>query len=142
MKLIGTNIDMDHLEAWLLLIHGTLEGILALTCILVAPLAPWDEVQPPIVAKFLFGGVFAGAVLALSTLIGPRPFPKSSLLTLSTIHYASFIFCVPGVGYPTEGISEEWDSQVSKAGMVIHGVFGTLFAFVCMRSAKPKAKGA
>lgn len=140
------------------------------------PLPLIDEVQPPIVAKFLFGGVFAGAVLALSTvsnmclcacfiiiarvycqmplihimqlphhqtkLIGPRPFPKSSLLTLSTIHYASFIFCVPGVGYPTEGISEEWDSQVSKAGMVIHGVFGTLFALVYMRSAKPKAKGA
>lgn len=140
MKLIGTNIDMD-LPGWLLLIHGILEGTLALTSIILGPPTPWNEVQPPVVVNFLFGGVFAGAVLALSTLFGQRPFPKSSLLTLSIIHYASFVFCVPGIGYPTEGISDDWDSQVSKAGMVIHGVLGTAFAYVYMRKESTKLKG-
>ena len=66
MRLIGTNIDMD-LPGWLLLIHGILEGTLALTSIILGPPTPWNEVQPPVVVNFLFGGVFAGAVLALST---------------------------------------------------------------------------
>ena len=121
-------------ESALLLLHGAFEGIASLVN-MISPTTPWDQIQPPVAAKFLFGGVFSGAVLAISTLFGPRPIPRATLLTLATMHIISAIFCVPGgPGYPKEGIDEDWDTLVSTAGMVIHGVFGISFTFLYTRS--------
>jgi hypothetical protein len=138
MKLIGTSIDLD-LEGTLLLLHGMLEGAVSLAN-LISPTSPWDQVQPQIAAKFCFGGVLGGAVLAITTLLGPRPVPRAAHLTLAALHLSSAVLCIPGgPGYPSEGIDHDWDSLVSGPGMALHGAFGVAFAYLSARgTAKPK----
>ena len=92
MKIAG--IEMDA-TAVLLALHGTIEGVASLVNI-VAPMAPWDTIQPPVVNSFVWSGVFSGAVLALATLLGPRPVPSASLLTLATMHLGAMVMCIPG----------------------------------------------
>jgi G3E family GTPase len=131
----GAGVAMDGVGV-LLASHGLLEG-LASVANLVSLTPPWDQVQPPVAAKFIWGGVFAGAVLAAWTLVGPRPVPQAAIGTLMTMHGASAMCCMPGVlpgGYPKEGLTPEWDDGVSNAGIVLHGCFALAFAFFLFTS--------